>query len=142
MFTRKIFADAFLGPICEYVIAPVARYAGAWRIPVLTAAAQADAFRHKSLYPTLTRMMGSYYHVGEALRRILESYGWRVAGLLYHDFGHTSSQGFSICYFTLGAVFQALNEKPTHKSFNENNTTARDYRELLLYLAKSSRSEF
>lgn len=33
-------ADVFLGPMCDYVIAPVARYAGYWGIPVLTAGAQ------------------------------------------------------------------------------------------------------
>ena len=53
--------DVFLGPVCEYVISPVAKYAGVWNIPLLTAAAQADGFTHKQPnYPLLTRMMGSY----------------------------------------------------------------------------------
>lgn len=45
--------------MCDYVIAPVARYAGHWGIPVLTPGAQADAFRHKNQqYSTLTRLAG------------------------------------------------------------------------------------
>ena len=53
--------DVFLGPVCEYVISPVAKYAGVWNIPLMTAAAQADGFTHKQPnYPLLTRMMGSY----------------------------------------------------------------------------------
>ena len=120
-----ICSDAFFGPVCDYVIAPVARYAGIWGIPVLTAGAQAEAFRYKSEhYPTLTRMMGSHRLVGEALRHILERFGWKIAGLLYHNHAMASSRGNSECHFTLGA------------------TTVEDYRDLLNFLAKSARSKF
>lgn len=40
-------ADAFLGPICDYVLAPVARYASVWQRPVLTTGGLAAAFNHK-----------------------------------------------------------------------------------------------
>ncbi|XP_035740705.1 atrial natriuretic peptide receptor 1-like isoform X2 [Vespa mandarinia] len=133
-------ADAFLGPVCDYVIAPVARYAGVWGIPVLTAGAQAEAFRHKDEhYPTLTRMMGSHRLVGEALRHILQRFGWKIAGLLYHNHAMASSRGNSECHFTLGAVFTALNQTPAHKSFNQETTNAEDYRNLLLFVSKSAR---
>lgn len=67
------FSDAFIGPGCEYVIAPVARYAGLWRIPVLTAGAQAEAFGYKiPSYMSLTRMMGSYTQAGVAIRKVFE----------------------------------------------------------------------
>ncbi|XP_031367496.1 atrial natriuretic peptide receptor 1-like isoform X4 [Apis dorsata] len=133
-------ADAFFGPVCDYVIAPVARYAGIWGIPVLTAGAQAEAFRYKSEhYPTLTRMMGSHRLVGEALRHILERFGWKIAGLLYHNHAMASSRGNSECHFTLGAVFTALGQTSVHKSFNQETTTVQDYRDLLTFLAKSAR---
>lgn len=132
-----------MGPVCDYVIAPVARYSGVWGIPVLTAGAQANAFRHKTAYyQTLTRMMGSYTLVGQALRHILEFYGWKIAGLLYHNHGMTSPQGNSICHFTMGAVFTALNETPAHRSFNEDTATHQDYVDLLQFVAKSSRSKY
>lgn len=135
-------ADAFLGPVCDYVIAPVARYAGVWGIPVLTAGAQAEAFRHKDEhYPTLTRMMGSHRLVGEALRHILQGFGWKIAGLLYHNHAMASSRGNSECHFTLGAVFTALNQTPAHRSFNQETTNAEDYRNLLLFVSKSARSK-
>ncbi|XP_050448835.1 atrial natriuretic peptide receptor 1-like isoform X3 [Cataglyphis hispanica] len=133
-------ADAFLGPVCDYVIAPVARYAGVWGIPVLTAGAQAEAFRHKGEhYPTLTRMMGSHRLVGEALRHILRRFGWKIAGLLFHNHAMASSRGNSECHFTLSAVFTALNQTPVHKSFNQETTTAEDYRNLLTFVSKSAR---
>ncbi|XP_020295913.1 atrial natriuretic peptide receptor 1 [Pseudomyrmex gracilis] len=133
-------ADAFLGPVCDYVIAPVSRYAGVWGIPVLTAGAQAEAFRHKGEhYPTLTRMMGSHRLVGEALRHILRRFGWKIAGLLFHNHAMASSRGNSECHFTLSAVFTALNQKPVHRSFNQETTTAEDYRNLLTFVSKSAR---
>jgi atrial natriuretic peptide receptor A len=127
--------------VCEYVIAPVARYAGEWGIPVLTAGAQADAFLHKQLFPTLTRMMGSYRLVGEALRHILHVFGWKVAGLLYHNHGVGSSRGNSMCHFTLGAVFTALNQTPAHRSFNEDTASPQEYRQLLQFVSRSARSK-
>lgn len=72
-----MFLDAFIGPGCEYVIAPVARYAGQWGIPVLTAGAQAQAFTYKDpSYATLTRMMGSYLQAGIAIRKVFEVILW------------------------------------------------------------------
>ncbi|XP_076630683.1 atrial natriuretic peptide receptor 1 isoform X2 [Colletes latitarsis] len=133
-------ADAFLGPVCEYVIAPVARYAGVWGIPVLTAGGQAEAFRYKGEhYPTLTRMMGSHRLVGDALRHMLRRFGWKVAGLLYHNHAMASSRGNSECHFTLGAIFTALNQTPVHRSFNQETTAAADYRDLLAFVSKSAR---
>lgn len=136
-----------MGPVCEYVIAPVSRYAGAWRIPVLTAGAQADAFRHKSEhFPTLTRMMGSHFHVGEALRHILETFGWKVAGLLFHDHAIASTKGHSECNFIGGAIYTALKfsalNSTVHRSFNEETTKPEEYRQLLTYLSKTARSKY
>lgn len=126
--------------MCDYVIAPVSRYAGVWKIPVLTAGAQAENFHHREEYPTLTRMMGSYKLVGEALRHILHVFGWNVAGLLYYNHGANSLMGHSKCHFTQSAVFGALGQKPEYKSFNDtaNNTV---FKELLTVLSHSARSE-
>lgn len=72
-------SDAFIGPGCEYVIAPVARYAGPWGIPVLTAGAQAEAFGYKDpSYSTLTRMMGSYTQAAVAIRKVFEVNSWEL----------------------------------------------------------------
>lgn len=40
-------ADVFLGPICDYVLAPVARYASVWQLPVLTTGGLSAAFNVK-----------------------------------------------------------------------------------------------
>jgi atrial natriuretic peptide receptor A len=58
-------ADIFLGPLCPYVLAPVARYSSIWEIPVLTTGGQEESFDHKQPhYRSLTRMNGSFLQVG------------------------------------------------------------------------------
>ncbi|XP_028025177.1 atrial natriuretic peptide receptor 1 [Bombyx mandarina] len=139
-------ADAFIGPGCEYVIAPVARYAGPWGIPVLTAGAQAEAFFYKHpSYATLTRMMGSYTQAGVAIRNIFEEFNWRRLGMLYHNNDPSSGKGNSPCFLTLSAVFTVLNKKTSGSDniitaqFDETNTTNTKFKELLHKLSLSTR---
>ncbi|CAB3233285.1 unnamed protein product [Arctia plantaginis] len=138
-------ADAFIGPGCEYVIAPVARYAGPWGIPVLTAGAQAEAFGYKHLsYSTLTRMMGSYTQAGVAIRKVFEEFHWQRLGMLYHNNDPASGKGNSPCFLTLSAVFTVLNKKKkgdiaTAVPFDETNTTSSKLKELLQKLSLNTR---
>ncbi|XP_057376143.1 atrial natriuretic peptide receptor 1-like [Daphnia carinata] len=134
--------DVFLGPVCEYVISPVAKYAGVWNIPLLTAAAQADGFSHKQPnYPLLTRMMGSYREVGAVMVQILARFDWRVVGMLYHNHDVGKSAGNSPCYFALAAVYGQLDKqghKSVHKSFDETNGSV-NFTQLLLHIGERSR---
>ena len=41
------WSDVFFGPVCPYVLAPVARYSGVWDKPVLTTGGKASSFRGK-----------------------------------------------------------------------------------------------
>ncbi|XP_039759868.1 atrial natriuretic peptide receptor 1 isoform X3 [Pararge aegeria] len=137
-------ADAFIGPGCEYVIAPVARYAGLWGIPVITAGAQAEAFGYKQpSYMTLTRMMGSYTQAGVAIRKIFEEFNWRKLGMLYHNYAPSSGKGNSPCFMTLSAVFTVLQKKGTGNipniPFDETLITTAKIKELLEKLSRSTR---
>ena len=128
--------------MCDYVIAPVARYAGYWGIPVLTPGAQADAFRLKDPhYPTLTRFAGSYSLVGEVFSEILARFAWHHLALLYHNFAVSSGKGHSLCHFTLGTVYTALNKTPTFTSFDETDPDETNFRELLIEISTKARSE-
>ncbi|XP_063548181.1 atrial natriuretic peptide receptor 1-like isoform X1 [Cydia strobilella] len=137
-------ADAFIGPGCEYVIAPVARYAGAWGIPVLTAGAMADSFIHKtSYYMTLTRMMGSYTQASIAISEIFEEFNWHRVGMLYHNNDPSSGHGNSQCFLTLSPVFAILQKRSgadiRNLPFDETNTTSTKIKQLLQKLSLSTR---
>ena len=48
---KSIFLDVFFGPVCDdYVLAPVARYASVWGVPIITPAGLARAFTCKQDY--------------------------------------------------------------------------------------------
>ena len=68
--------DVFFGPLCDYVLAPVTRYASAfWNIPVVTTGGQNDNFDIKGFYyRLLTRMNGSYSQMGSLLVQVSSSW--------------------------------------------------------------------
>ncbi|KAJ2954872.1 hypothetical protein O0L34_g3193 [Tuta absoluta] len=137
-------ADAFIGPGCEYVIAPVARYASKWGIPVFTPGAQAEGFYYKQQYSTLTRMMGSYTQAGFVLQRVFKEFKWNIISMVYHNHNPSKGKGNSLCFMTLSAMSSVLkqgNKDATFQTFpiDEDNTTVAFITEQLQKLSKMSR---
>ena len=133
----------FIGPVCDYVIAPVARYCTVWGTPLITPAAQAEAFSVKSpQYMTLTRMMGSYVFLGPVVRKILRKFNWGVAGMLFHNYPRGSGVGNSRCYFVMGGIYSNNRERfPKFEEFNENDAN-NDYKEKLRDMQSGARSKY
>lgn len=128
------------------MLAPVARYAGVWGLPVLTAGGLVESFALETEYPTLTRMMGSYVHVGKAFKQILQKFNWSVIGLLFYNHPLGTLKGNSKCHFALQGVFVALDQKAEHLSFNftvepTNPKTENPFKKYLITLSKTSNSE-
>ncbi|GBM72578.1 Atrial natriuretic peptide receptor 3 [Araneus ventricosus] len=134
-------ADILLGPLCPYVLAPVARYSSVWGLPILTAGGQNDNFDHKEPhYRLLTRMNGSYSQIGTIVLQVLAKFNWKVVALLFHNY-EDRTRGNSNCYFTLGAVFTALGKKSFHRGFDESSPNT-DYFKLLKEVSLHSRSKY
>ena len=137
-----MISDAFIGLVCDYVIAPIGRYAAVWRIPLITANLQLDETKvDKDEFKTLTRMMGSHSLVAQALLEILKGFGWKVSGLLYHNNQADTNLGNSNCHFTLGTVYGKLNKTSVYKDFDEKRTEKEQLKDILRYLTKSARSK-
>ncbi|GFY54205.1 atrial natriuretic peptide receptor 3 [Trichonephila inaurata madagascariensis] len=133
-------ADVLLGPLCPYVLAPIARYSSVWELPILTAAGQNDNFDFKEPhYRLLTRMNGSYSQIGLIFLQVLKKFNWEVVALLFHNF-EDRTIGNSDCYFTLGAVYTALGRKSFYKDFDETNK-AMDYEEMLKEVSQNARGK-
>lgn len=49
-------AHVFVGPACDYAVAPLARFSFRWQIPILTAGALVSAFHDRNEYRLLTRV--------------------------------------------------------------------------------------
>ncbi|KFM63266.1 Atrial natriuretic peptide receptor 3, partial [Stegodyphus mimosarum] len=128
-------ADVLLGPLCPYVLAPIARYSAVWELPVLTAAGQNDNFDFKEPhYRLLTRMNGSYSQIGLIFLQVLKKFNWNIVALIFHNFDDRTI-GNSNCYFTLGAVYTALGRKSYYKDFDETNPNV-DYKAMLIEVSQ------
>jgi len=111
-------AHVFLGPVCEYAVAAVARYSPHWDIPVITPGALVLDFDNRAIYRLLTRVSGSYSKLAESLSAILRRFDWRPesVGLVYQQRARkrpsgaksASTLGNSDCFFVMQAVHSRL----------------------------------
>ena len=105
-------AHVFLGPVCDYSVAPIARFSPHWNVPIITAGALVQAFKDKSQYKQLTRISGSYVKLGEFLVEVFEKFDWVVPAMIYHDHkGSRSPLGRTDCYFIMEGIYLALQQR-------------------------------
>ncbi|GBM85310.1 hypothetical protein AVEN_95932-1 [Araneus ventricosus] len=132
--------DVFLGPVCSYVLAPVARYSCVWDTPLLTAAGRSDFFDEKKFpYSMITRMNGSFSQVAQFFLKLLKKFGWKVVALLYHNVQDTAL-GHSDCHFALAALYASLGKKSFYMDFDETHPTA-DYVEMMKKMSLNARGK-
>ncbi len=111
-------ADIFFGPVCDYALAPVARYAyDPWDIPIISTGGFAHDFTVKSTditnidtFPTLTRVHLTFDSLGEFITTTIKHYKWRSIKVVYQTNGH-SSVGYRFCYLAISALVKRLREK-------------------------------
>ncbi|RUS89513.1 hypothetical protein EGW08_002746 [Elysia chlorotica] len=72
---NKGHADVFLGPVCDYAAAPVARQSVFWDTPVLTYA-QAKDFRAEKTLSKVTRVGNDFFQLGEFMEAMV-SFSYR-----------------------------------------------------------------
>jgi len=136
--------NVFLGPVCAYAVAPVARFSPHWNIPVLSAGAFVKDFDNKTEYKLLTRVQMSYSNAADFLVNIAETFNWTTLGLIYTS--DSSGKAKSLCYFQLEALFHKLRyaylKEPWHKSFDETMPDSYDFGEILRQARLHSRSRF
>ncbi|KAJ8311699.1 hypothetical protein KUTeg_011054 [Tegillarca granosa] len=81
----------FLGPVCDYSVAPVARQVKFWNIPLITAGAMARdfVFSRSSEYPLLTRVGPvNFSSLSMFFVKFFEYSKWKKLKILYEKSGH------------------------------------------------------
>ncbi|KAK3752763.1 hypothetical protein RRG08_047535 [Elysia crispata] len=78
----KGHADVFLGPVCDYTAAPVARQSVFWDTPVLTYA-QAKDFRAEETLSKVTRVGNDFFQLGEFFNEMFKTNHWRNFTIIY-----------------------------------------------------------
>ena len=130
--------------MCDYAIAPVARFSPHWNIPVISAGAMATDFDNKNEYKLLTRIHGAYSDVTGLIIEISRNFNWTRHGLLYHD-NNAKVKGKSPCYFTIEALFFELRRKfnvqPWTLGFDENDPKQFNIEDMLIKMSQNARSK-
>ncbi|KNC29816.1 hypothetical protein FF38_01511 [Lucilia cuprina] len=135
--------NAVWGLPCEYVLAPISRYAGVWQIPVFTSAGNAADFQNKATsYPTLTRLKGAQANnLGNAVRAVIDSFNWTRTALIYQN-EHTKIKGNSVCFFCMSVVHDRLDEYKAssyQQAFDTEQWKKADIERMLKTLSKQTR---
>ncbi|XP_052695458.1 atrial natriuretic peptide receptor 1-like isoform X4 [Crassostrea angulata] len=126
--------DVYLGPCCDFAVAPVARFSPHWNIPVLSAGAFVQAFDDKIEFKQLTRMLTTYGKVAEVVDEVTQAYNWTTIGLLFHDNLVNRAGSKSTEFFTMEPIFyrfKSADFEPWYKMFDQNYNYTFNPRSLL-----------
>jgi len=127
-------ANVFVGPVCEYAVAAVARYSPHWDIPVITPGALVREFDDRTNYRLLTRIAASYSKLAESLSALLRRFDWHPAavGLVFQQRDRRSRSSRSTadhsdCYFVMQAVhahLDALRQRDAFQAAADNSLSS------------------
>ena len=110
-FAMKSRTHAILGPVCDYSLAPVARYSPYWKVPVISAGGVAYDFVSKEEFGLLTRVgMISCITMSNALSSFLAYHKWKRAVVIYDSFAYDDISP-RFCYLGVHAFFKAFKER-------------------------------
>ena len=113
----KLYMDhevhVFLGPVCDFAVAPVARQCRFWNLPVISGGAMAREFALKknTTYTQLTRVGPVNFHsLSKLMELIFFYFKWKRLKLLYESSGQdVYVTGF--CHLATEAVHYNLIDK-------------------------------
>ena len=111
-FHSKHQVHVFFGPVCDYSLAPVARYAPFWNIPVISPGGMAHDFGEtKSApdaeFPLLTRVGWTFDSLAQYLEKTITHYKWTQIKVMYDSFGH-SAVSESFCWLAMSGLINRL----------------------------------
>ncbi|EDW97393.2 atrial natriuretic peptide receptor 1 isoform X2 [Drosophila yakuba] len=141
IYTQWPEVNAVFGLPCEYVLAPISRYADVWQVPVLTTGGNAKEFNKKSeSYSTLTRLKGAQVNnLGNVVRAILNSFNWTRTALIYQN-ENAKVKGNSVCFLCLAAIHDTIEEHSVYQlGFDTSTWTKADITRMLKNVAMQSR---
>ncbi|XP_064535728.1 atrial natriuretic peptide receptor 1 isoform X1 [Drosophila montana] len=116
IYTQWPEMNAIFGLPCEYVLAPISRYADVWQIPLLTTGGNAGEFSKKTeSYSTLTRLKGAQVNnLGNMVRAILSTYNWTRTALIYQN-ENAKIKGNSVCFLCLAAIHATIEKESVYQ---------------------------
>lgn len=114
-FYKKDKIHVLLGPVCEYSLAPVARFARYWNLAVVTPGGMCGKFgRDKTKadpeFPLLTRVGVTFDSVANFLHLIMRRFMWNNIYLMSHLEGRNDVTP-RFCYFAISDVVHRFHQE-------------------------------
>uniref|UniRef100_A0A914XDV9 Receptor ligand binding region domain-containing protein n=1 Tax=Plectus sambesii TaxID=2011161 RepID=A0A914XDV9_9BILA len=119
--------DVIIGYAYVYSLAPVARMSSTWKhgesvgVPVITTIGLVSTLNSRDEYKLLTRMMGSYKVMSQALAELYKTYRWVHYSYVFHDLRASRSNPnapYGECYFQMESVQSELERQVGHIDHN------------------------
>ena len=114
----------FIGPVYDYGLAAIARYAPKWNVAVVSPGGFAADFKNKKNFKTLTRVHTSFDSMAAFIYKILQDYKWTKLKAISEKFGRNDIY-ISFCDLAINAVnkrnlkfekYDILREEPEMKA--------------------------
>ena len=139
--------DLFIGPCCDYAVAPLARFASYWKIPILTAGGLVQQLNDKGMYTLLTRMVGTYSQLADYMVDILRHFRWYNVGMILHQWKNpkkfNSNQWFTLeaTFLLIQRVWNSRISMEYAKTFDMYDYTGMELESHLIALSRLCRGE-
>jgi hypothetical protein len=116
-YYMKKSVNLYLGPVCDYSLAPVARYAPYWKLPVISPGGfahnfgetKSDVSKNTEGFFTLTRIGMTFNSMALSIIQTIKHFGWNKVQLTYDSDGH-SEVSPKFCYLAGSALIQYIKE--------------------------------
>ena len=117
-FYTKKDVHVFLGPVCDFALAPVARYADAWNIPIISTGGFAYDFGIKTrnmtligdetdTFPTLTRVHLTFISLADFITTVIKYHDWHQIKIIYNRDGHGKVES-AFCHLAMSAFVERV----------------------------------
>ncbi|RUS73911.1 hypothetical protein EGW08_018331 [Elysia chlorotica] len=103
--------DVFIGPVCDYAVAPIARQIRYWEIPLITPGALAGAFGEEKTFPNLVRVGANFYSMASMIISIMDQFTWSRVKVIYDPNGLNSIMD-RYCFVASDTIVKTLRTDP------------------------------
>lgn len=125
---QQVF-HAFFGPVCDYSLAPVARYSPYWNIPVISVGGMAhDLGTNKTQpdaeCPLMTRVGVTFPLMVKGIIAVMHHHKWKRLIILYNQNDGVTPR---FCFLAISAVLAQIKHTNIHSEFSTFDQDRPDY---------------
>lgn len=110
-FYRHHRVNCFIGPVCDYSVAPIARYSPFWMTSLISPGALSHSFQveRAQKFRTLTRVGATFNSMTMAFQAYMNYFGWRKLKVIYDALSSFDNQPLHrYCYLATSTIVGTL----------------------------------